>query len=62
MPLPPAVAVPSLPPLALPELNRGQILQLWGHSQAVALRHTEVPSVLKRQYAFDMVIMIPLDA
>ena len=40
----------------------GQILQLWGHSQAVALRDTQVPRVLKDQYQFDMVIMIPLDA
>jgi hypothetical protein len=62
VPLPPAVPVPSMPVLALPGLNRGQILQLWGHSQAVALRDTQVPRVLKDQYQFDMVIMIPLDA
>ena len=47
--------------LALPELNRGQILQLWGHSQAVALRSAAVPAALRAQFSFDMVIMLPRD-
>jgi hypothetical protein len=51
-----------LPVLALDELNRGHILQLWGHSQAAAMRNTAVPAALKAQYVFDMVIMLPRDA
>ena len=62
VPLPPAPVLPRLPVLALPELNRGQILQLWGHSQKTAMMNTAVPAVLKLQYAFDAVIMLPRDA
>eukprot|EP01047_Picozoa_sp_COSAG01_P052141 COSAG01_NODE_5454_length_4255_cov_3.187199_3_plen_999_part_00 len=62
VPLPSAPPLSMLPVLELPELNRGQILQLWGHSQAAALRNTAVPATLKEAYAFDMVIMLSLDA
>ena len=31
VPLPPAPPLPALPVLALPQLTRGQMLQLWGH-------------------------------
>jgi hypothetical protein len=62
VPLPPVPPFPTLPVLALPELNRGQVLQLWGHSQAVALRDTAVPAKMKAAYAFDMVTMLPRNA
>ena len=62
VPLPPQPPLQSLPPLVRPALNRGAILQLWGHSQAVAMRDATVPAALKAAYAFDLVTMIPLDA
>jgi hypothetical protein len=61
-PLPPdpplARAVINAPPF----LARGQILQLWGHSQWVAMTDRRVPSALKLAFSFDAVIAVPLEA
>ena len=61
-PLPPDVPFPSLPVRPDPVLNRGAILQLWGHSQFAAMSDPRVPPALKDAYGFDLVIMLPRDA
>ncbi len=61
-PLPPDTPLPSVPLLLGPSLGHGSVLQLWGHSQAKALTDHRVPEQLARDYAFDLVIMVPLEA
>lgn len=61
-PLPPDLPFPSMQTRVPVALNRGAILQLWGHSQAVALTNPEVPLALKTAYGFDMVIIVPREA
>jgi hypothetical protein len=58
-PLPPDVALPDVPPLPNIPLQRGAVLQLWGHSQYVALTDHRVPLALQAAYAFDLVIVVP---